>query len=302
MKDAKEIISEDYVHSANSLFHFMSDAKYLISALQRKALCPRYCNEDVAYLNIKYKSENYDKIAVLQKCFCDIPLRNIVRKFPIHLTENNDENAKDRLVPEFSHTDLYGSYAIAFSKRWGEDHKLQPVHYLSKEAEIVSKFAQMFHDSIEQEELPDTISDFFLNWLCFLKPLRGTMWHHLEAKTGEKIKCEFFKNFHDEHEWRFVPFHVIVDGNNLDCLIANGVVGSGLLQTMSDILENDSYNASWLQFQYDDIRYIIVPDHVGRRQIIETVQNIPDEKFADEFQRLTLISKILVLDDIVKDF
>ena len=302
MTDIKEIVGEDYVHSANALFHFMSDAKYLVSALQRRALCPRYCNEDVTYLDIEYNDVKFDKVAVLQKCFCDIPLRNIVRKFPIHLTENNDSDAKERLFPEYSHTDLYGCYALAFSKKWGEEHKLQPVHYLSQEAENVSQFSQMFRDLLEQEELPDTISDTLLNWMCFLKPLRGTMWHRLKTKAGDMIKCEFYKNFHDEHEWRFVPFAINVDGNDLDCLIANGAIGSGFLKVMSDRLEDESYKASWLQFQYDDIRYIIVPDNAGRRQIIETVQIIPDEMFEDEFQRSTLMSKILVLDDILKDF
>lgn len=302
MTDIKEIIGEDYVHSANSLFHFMSDAKYLISALQRKALCPRYCNEDVAYLNIKYNDVDFDKVAVLQKCFCDIPLGNIVRKFPIHLTENNDNNVNERLLPEYSHPDLYGGYAIAFSKKWGEDHKLQPVHYLSEGAENASQFTQMFRAALEQEDFPDTISDALLNWICFLKPLRGTMWHRLQTKNGNKIACEFYKNFHDEHEWRFVPYAIKIDGNDLDCLIANGAIGSGFLQRMSDKLENDSYKAAWLQFQYDDIRYIIVPDNAGRRQVIEAVQDIPDAMFDDAVQRPTLISKILVLDELMKDF
>lgn len=302
MTDIKEIIGEDYVHSANSLFHFMSDVKYLISALQRKALCPRYCNEDIAYLNIRYNDVNFDKVAILQKCFCDIPLRNIVKKFPVQLTENNDTNTKEMLIPEYSHTNLYGCYAVAFSKKWGEEHKLQPVHYLSENAENVSRFSQMFRDLLEQEELPDTISDTLLNWLCFLKPLRGVMWHRLETKNGDKINCEFYKNFHDEHEWRFVPPEINVDGNNLDCLIANGAVGSGFLQKMSDVLENKSFENSWLQFQYDEIRYLIVPDKAGREEIIETILNIPNEAFEDKIQRAILVSKILVLDDIVKDF
>lgn len=63
----------------------------------------------------------------------------------------------------------------AFSKKWGEDHKLQPMHYLSEETENVSQLAKMLRDSLEQEELPNTISDALLNWKCFLKPLRGAM-------------------------------------------------------------------------------------------------------------------------------
>lgn len=49
-----EYIGEDYVHSANSLFHFVTKSQYLFDDLKRKALCPRYCNEDVGYLNINY--------------------------------------------------------------------------------------------------------------------------------------------------------------------------------------------------------------------------------------------------------
>lgn len=50
-----------------------------------------------------------------------------------------------------------------------------------------------------------------------------------------------------------MPFSINVDRNDLDCLIANGAVGSGFLQGMSDKLENESFKASWLQFQYDEM-------------------------------------------------
>ena len=41
---------DDYVQSANSLFHFMKEADYLKDALGRSALVPRYCVETVGYL------------------------------------------------------------------------------------------------------------------------------------------------------------------------------------------------------------------------------------------------------------
>ncbi len=57
------------MHSANSLFHFMSDIKYMISALQHRAMCPRYFNEDISYLKISRKGNDFEKIAVLQKAY-----------------------------------------------------------------------------------------------------------------------------------------------------------------------------------------------------------------------------------------
>ena len=306
MKDVKEFIGEDYVHSANSLFHFMSEKKYLTDALKRKALCPRYCNEDVAYLNIHHDGIDYKEVAVLQKCFCDIPLQNIIKLFPVHLTENNKltETQMKKIPTECSHPDLYGGYALAFSKKWGEENKLQPIHYLSQKADCASQFSVMLNDVLEEENLSDSIADALLNWMCYFKPLRGTMWPKLIMNDGGRIKCEIFKNFHDEHEWRFVPVDTVIDGNPLDCLIANGAIGSGFLPKISDSIEEERFKDTWLPFEYDDIRYIIVPNKAGRLEVIEAIQGLPDELFSEDLsiQKAILISKILILDDIIKDF
>ena len=76
--------SEDYYQSANSLFHFMKEADYLHTALSQKALIPRYCREDIRFLQININNITFSEIAVLQKCFCDIPLHNITSKLPIN--------------------------------------------------------------------------------------------------------------------------------------------------------------------------------------------------------------------------
>ena len=74
---------DDYVQSANSLFHFMKEADYLKDALERSALVPRYCVETIDYLGIKSRGKLYDKIAVLQKCFCDLPFHQMGEPFPL---------------------------------------------------------------------------------------------------------------------------------------------------------------------------------------------------------------------------
>lgn len=54
----KESISaapySDYVQSANVLFHFMEQPQFLISILQKKAIVPRYCRENIEYLNLTF--------------------------------------------------------------------------------------------------------------------------------------------------------------------------------------------------------------------------------------------------------
>ena len=74
---------DDYVQSANSLFHFMKEADYLKDALGRKALVPRYCVESVDYLGIKSGDKLYGNIAVLQKCFCDLPFHQMGETFAL---------------------------------------------------------------------------------------------------------------------------------------------------------------------------------------------------------------------------
>ena len=310
MSVIKELKGEDYVHSSNTLFHFMNSSNYLTDALKRKALCPRYCNEDISYLNIVHKEDRFSEISILQKCFCDIPLHNIIRKFPIELKENNNLTEDQlRIIPkECSHPDFYGKYAIAFSKKWGEQNKLQPVHYLSEQSECTSQFSRMFCELLEEDDLPASISDALLNWLCYFKPLRGDMRRRFVsngADSTEAVECVIYKNFHDEHEWRYVPIGKSINGDPLDCLIANDAVKSGVLKEVSDELEKDEYQEIWLKFQYEDIRYIIVPDKSGRLELIKTIRMLPDDLFLMDdidVQRDILISKILVFDEIIKDF
>lgn len=300
------LIREDYAHSANSLFHFMGESKYLLSALKRKALCPRYCEEDISYLHIHNDGMDYKRALVLQKCFCDIPLQNIARKFLVYPTKNNkfDAEQERETLKECSHTDLYGRYALAFSKQWGEENKVQPIHYMSLKGGIVTRFSNMINEALLKDDFSDIISDWLLNWICLFKPLRGTMRHRLIMEDDRKIECEFFKNFHDEHEWRFIPFDISINGQLFDCLITNEEIirSDDIILSMNNAIEEERCDKMWLSFNYDDIRYIIVPDNFGRREVVEFVQSLPREMFAEEIQRAMLISKILVLDEIKRDF
>ena len=40
--------NKEYVQSANTLFHFMGQAKFLTDAIDRKGLVPRFCEENIS--------------------------------------------------------------------------------------------------------------------------------------------------------------------------------------------------------------------------------------------------------------
>lgn len=64
-------------------------------------------------------------------------------------------------------------------------------------------------------------------------------------------------------------------------------------------LEAEEYKNIWLKFKYDDIRYIIVPNKINR---VEIIDYIIDTLEMPENEKYILISKILVLDEIRKDW
>ena len=71
-------------------------------------------------------------------------------------------------------------------------------------------------------------------------------------------------------------------------------------------LTDNKYSSLWLQYSYEDVKYIIVPNRNARVDIINTILSIPDKQFninSDiEIQKYILISKILVLEEIRKDW
>ena len=100
--------------SSNTLFHFVKKREYLEEILNRE-FYPRYCLEDFCSRLLTMK-EAY----VLMKCFCDIPLSQIV-----------------------GHTKLYGSYGVGFSKKWGRKLKISPILYLYKDSNTYREISKV---------------------------------------------------------------------------------------------------------------------------------------------------------------
>ena len=300
---------DDYAQSANTLFNFMKEEKYLKGILQQKAIKPRYCVETVDYLNIHKGDIQFNEVAVLQKCFCDIPFHKLADTFPLNGTGENFEKLgaeeKAELERNNTHFDYYGKYAIAFSKTWCEQHNFQPIHYLNKDSHYTEDFRNLFQHILTDTDVLDQYVQDVINRLSYIKPLRGIMKRKVRLKGVEDIEVELYKNFHDEREWRYVPKSSSLEALSMGAVIANPKMVA-LHREISQQLEDEKYNELWLKFSYDDIRYIIVPDAHSRINIIKEIMDLPMEKFDDgnniELQKQILISKILVLDEIRRDW
>lgn len=182
---------DDYAQSANTIFNFMKKSSYLKEILQKKAIIPRYCKENFEYLNIHNEDIFFPEAFVLQKCFCDIPLHKLTESFNLNPVGENYQrlstNEKKKIKNNYTHTDFYGEYGIAFSKEWAEKNDLQPIHYLNEQSQYTKNFAEMIGNVMDAADISDLYVDDILDRLCFIKPLRGIMKRKNEKETGDTL-------------------------------------------------------------------------------------------------------------------
>jgi len=290
----------------------MNKMDYLTAMLERKAIIPRYCLEDIEYLNIHIGDTKFSEVAVLQKCFCDIPFHKLTEFFELKgfgeaYNALSDEE-KNNLKRTNTHPDYYGKFAIAFSKGWGERENLQPVHYLNANSSYVREFSELIDQALSADDISDEYGNDILNRLFFMKPLRGVMKRTIHGEDSKTKIIEFIKNFHDEKEWRYVPTALELSKTPLRGIIANPHVlkMQRTLNSFNDSLTEEKYRSLWLEYNYDDIRYIIVPDSHTRIEAINTILQIPDVNFNPHeeiaVQKHILMTKIQVLEEIRKDW
>ena len=295
-----------YAQSANALFNFMDQPEYLRMTLERKALIPRYNVENIAYLNLEVNGDKYDDLEILQTCFCDIPLSKLFKNGYVNgigeMFDKLSDNDKKRANSKTTHPDFYGRYAIAFSKEWGSKEGLQPVHYINKKSQIIKRIKDELIDLYSIENLPRGLAEGFLNRLAYMKPVFGEMQKYYTDENGVKKIITFNKNFHDEQEWRYVPDADVATKYNIENIHANPQAIAER-ETWNDKIRDEHYKELWLDFEYSDIRYLIVPDEEGRKDLINIISSLPKSSFGgdDDQERKILISKMIVLDNMKGD-
>ncbi len=254
----------EYVPSAiqaDTMFTFATEIDYICNYLKYAYIPARYCIEDVSYLKIKF-----DKIAMPMKCFCDIRLHDMNK-----------------------HLECYGYNGIAFSKQWGLKKKLQPVHYINTASCVREDFTVAFEEMIEMKKnnIQSACNNYVLELLLFMKPYQ---WDFKYRTTGEiKQKC-----FTEECEWRFVPEF---KGENYQTFLFNERdFNEEYLKELNLCLANDKQYA--LQFEYEEVKYIIVKDLDAFNTVVKCIEGLGLEQEIEKH----LISKIIIWEESRGDF
>ena len=295
-----------YAQSANTLFNFMEEPEFLETALFKKALIPRYYVEDVRFLNLQADENRYDYIAVLQKCFCDIQLSKLFADLYVNCNgkdyESLSDKDKQKALSKNTHPDFYGKYAIAFSKEWGIEHKLQPINYLNKNGQAARSLSKVFTYLMRRKRLPSNLMEDLLSRFAYTKPVQGTMEKVFFDENNKKKTLLYNKVFHDEKEWRYVPDVRLMNKHRLEIVLANPQAIDER-DSWNKNLQDEKYKDLWLDFNYEDIKYLLVPDNDSRDRLIKYIVSLPSDKFDLEegIKKQIIISKILVLDNIKED-
>ena len=255
------------------MFHFMPKARFLYKALEVRALFPRYCRENITYLNLQVNYHTLTEVAYPEKCFCDIPLHEVC-----------------------DHIKKYGAFGIGFRKSWGIDKGLQPIQYVNENSNLIKDFQKVFRKATEvtdENEIAQFLSNYLVSYMLYIKPLTGENQNRITNEV-ENIYLP------DEFEWRYVPD---LESKEMDSILFDNDICK---KDDNHVLLIDKYNnalekleSTWLKFEYSDIKYITVKDYSNREELINMIQNIDG---LDEKEKLILISKIIVLSEAEEDF
>ncbi len=250
-------------NSANVLCNYMKKIEYLKMILENQAIIPRYVIEPLGYLSI----EGLYQIAFPMTCFCDIPFSKVG-----------------------SHMSLYGRYGIAFRKgSFIKKCHVQPIHYITEESPLVKDFKQAFLEYFKSGEKTgkkdEVLKNYMVSTLLYMKPLS-------ENKEIGGTITEYI--YQDECEWRYIPTEKFPPNLKLIlCKEAN----RRATEPYSEALKN--HQETWIKFDWEDVRYLIVPDESALHQIIDVIAKLS----ISEREKYLLISKIEVsarfLEDLV---
>ena len=243
-------------NSSNVLCNYMREPSYLDLVLKNRAIIPRYVIEKVEYLDIK----DFGQICFPMTCFCDIPFS----KSAAHMTR-------------------YGQYGIGLDKASVlHRYRIQPIHYMSLKSPLIDDFKEAFQPfyMTEKELSGDArlLLNYLVSTLMYMKPIWGN-----EIKDDGTEEQYVYQ---DECEWRYIPSDHFP--KELHLILPPPEATEIGKQKYSEALAKHS--ECWLRFEWQDVKYIIVPSDCAKQDTIQTILSLG----LSTEEKLMLISKIEV--------
>ncbi len=250
--------------SSNVLFHFTRTFDKLAGIL-KNGFYPSYCPEYLIgdFQKGAAESKQAPSQAAPMVCFCDLPVSLIN-----------------------PHMDHYGHYGIGLEKDWGMAKGVAPVFYTHEYAQHFIPGSELNWGALGRQDSKD-ISNLRL-LTAYMKPIEGYEWRN-NKRSEEKV------HFYDEREWRFVPRFPVGKNTFLSWHEYHGdspEFDAAGLDAAKAVLKADHR----LEFGWEDITYLIVPDDSHILKLAEIIR----EKFSPD-QATIVTTAIMTTDRIAQD-
>ena len=133
----------------------------------------------------------------------------------------------------------------------------------------------------EIDGLHKVLSDYLISALVYMKPVWG-----YETDSNGDLKNYIYQ---DECEWRYIPSDRFP--KNLDLILPQEMTNNHAKEIFSKVLQN--HKECWFQFEWQDVRYILVPDEEAVRKTIGTINSLPilDEEKYDLMTKIEISSR-----------
>jgi hypothetical protein len=178
-----------------------------------------------------------------------------------------------------NHINSYGNYAIGLSKSWAQSRHLNPVLYFDSSSSLLTNLHEIY---IKESQLSPELTHI----LTYSKLFEGTL------QRG-KVSIGNYR-YADEKEWRYVPYYK----RYLKLLF---IPGSDYNTAVKKKAHNKFFISKRLEFDPDDINYIIIKDEKEINEFINVLRNAKSKKYTlDQIERL--MTRIITCDQILNDF
>ncbi|SFC94248.1 abortive infection system antitoxin AbiGi family protein [Butyrivibrio sp. YAB3001] len=268
-----------------SLFHYTNSIDALKGIIS-EGLFANYCAEKFSF------NSQEETVGVPMISFCDIPLKRID-----------------------GFTERYGNYAIALSKDWGLEHRINPVFYAANEDVIAGLWFWRNYTQKIKDDLAKVGSDGKkISFSLEAGPIPGLadFFNYGNAKEAMLIFYALIKKYESEHkgtmqtnyiesEWRYV----VKEDDNIKWLWGEDSYRNWRGDGKHKPEPSNELKKRRLGFSASDIKHIIIKDEIERTILIDwmgDLASIGGGKILNDDDKKLLISRINSMEEIRMDY